>query len=227
MVESGPLRPGAEKKSKIALKKPNDRAKFSTMSKGENTRHAILEHAVARASRIGLGGLSIGGLAGELEMSKSGLFAHFKSKQTLQIQVLDTAATLFRDEVVAPSFTGPRGEPRIRQLFGNYLDWIRSPDRAGGCPFVQFAVEFDDQPGPVRDRLVEILEGWMEVLAEAVRRAIAEGHFRRDLDPRQLAYEINSLMLGYHHSSRTLRDGQSDRRVETAFENLLEQARPN
>src|SRR3954470_4749744 len=121
------------------------------MRKGEATRQAILDHAAAQASRIGLRGLSIGQLAEELALSKSGLFAHFQSKEALQVQVLEHAAANFVDRVVRPALAAPRGIPRLRALFEGWLAWGDS--QASGCIFVAAAAELDDQPGPARDRL--------------------------------------------------------------------------
>ena len=126
-------------------------------NKGADTRHAVLERAVTLASRVGLGGLTIGTLAEDLQLSKSGLFGHFRSKEALQIQVLDHAAARFVDAVVRPALAQPRGEPRLRSLFHRWLDWARSSPMPGGCLFVAAATELDDQAGPVRDRL-ELLQ---------------------------------------------------------------------
>jgi AcrR family transcriptional regulator len=195
------------------------------MRKGEITRQAILEHAVGLSSRMGLGRLSIGKLADELGMSKSGLFAHFKSKQNLQVQVLERAAEEFLESVVRPAFRVPDGEPRIRQLFENWVEWTRTNAYAGGCPFVQFSFELDDQPGELRERLLEQQRGWLGILAESARRAVAAGHLRKDLDVDQFAYEFEALMLGYHHSARLLRDPRAEQRIKISFESLLKTAK--
>ena len=191
------------------------------MSKGDETRDAVLRHALALSSRIGLQGLSIGRLAEELEMSKSGLFGHFKSKEALLAQVLELAAREFLDDVVRPAFREPAGEPRIRKLFENWVEWTRSNRYAGGCPFMQFSFELDDQPGPLRDDLTRQQRGWIEILAESARRAIAEGHFRSDLDTQQFAYDLQSLMLGYHHAARLMQDENAEKHGSRSFESLL------
>ncbi len=180
-----------------------------------------MRHALALSSRIGLQGLSIGRLADELEMSKSGLFGHFRSKEALLSQVLELAAREFLDDVVRPAFREPAGEPRVRKLFENWVEWTRSNRYAGGCPFMQFSFELDDQPGPLRDELLRQQKGWLGILAESARRAIAEGHFRKDLDVEQFAYELQSLMLGYHHAARLMRDDNADERVRKTFESLI------
>src|SRR5882724_11291165 len=146
-------------------------------SKGADTRHAVLERAVALASRVGLGGLTIGTLAEDLQLSKSGLFGHFRSKEALQIQVLDHAASRFVEAVVRPALAQPRGEPRLRSLFHRWLDWARSSPMPGGCLFVAAATELDDKEGPVRERLQQLQREWLGVLATSYRKGIEEGHF--------------------------------------------------
>jgi AcrR family transcriptional regulator len=193
--------------------------------KGAATRAAILDHAVKLARRVGLEGLSIGRLAEELRLSKSGLFAHFRSKEALQIQVLETAAARFVAEVVRPGLARPRGEPRLTSLFEGWLHWARSQKAPGGCLFVAAAVELDDRPGPVRRRLVRLQREWLEVLASVVRTAIAEGHFRSAVDAEQLAHDLYAVMLGYHHASRLLKDPRAEDRAAIAFERLLDGAR--
>lgn len=195
------------------------------MRKGEATKQAILEHALGLCSRIGLCQVTIGGLAEELEMSKSGLFAHFKSKQKLQIEVLDHATSEFLDSVVRPAFRAPDGEPRIRQLFTNWVEWTRSNRYPGGCPFVQFSFELDDQPGDLRDHLIRQQKGWLEILAESARRAVAAGHLRSDLDVAQFAHDFHALMLGYHHAARLIRDPRAFQRVQISFETFLSNAK--
>ena len=122
------------------------------MGKGEATRVAVLDEATRLASQVGLGGLTIGSLATQTGLSKSGLFAHFRAKESLQVQVLEHAAAQFRDFVIVPALAAPRGEPRLRELFDRWLDWIGN-GLPGGCLFISASYEFDDQPGPVRDVL--------------------------------------------------------------------------
>ena len=191
------------------------------MSKGASTRHAILDHATGLASQVGLAGLTIGALADALDLSKSGLFAHFRSKEALQIQVLDHAAASFADRVVRPALQAPRGEPRLRALFERWLAWAQEGALPGGCVFVAASSELDDRPGPVRDRLVELQRQWVGVLAGSVVRGIEGGAFRRDADPEQFAQDLYGVMLAFHHHSRLLRDPQAGARAARAFENLL------
>ncbi|MCA1580689.1 MAG: TetR/AcrR family transcriptional regulator [Acidobacteria bacterium] len=191
------------------------------MGKGEQTRDAILDHAMRLASKVGLAGLSIGRLAADLEMSKSGLFAHFQSKETLQVQVLDRAGALFAATVVRPALAAPRGERRLRALFERWLDWTKTAGLPGGCLFVTAAVELDDRPGPVRDRLVALQKEWLDVIARVARTGIPEGHFAGNLDPDQLAHDLYAVMLGYHHAARLLRDPRAADRARAGFESLL------
>ena len=190
-------------------------------SKGEATRTAILAHATRLAGRVGLSGLSIGRLARDLELSKSGLFAHFQSKQALQVQVLETAAAQFVESVVKPALAAPRGEPRLRALFTLWLEWSRSQQRPGGCLFVAAAVELDDRPGPLRDTLVALQKDFLELMANVVRSGIAERKFRSDADPEQLAHDLYAIMLGYHHAWRLMKDPRAEERAQTAFESLV------
>jgi AcrR family transcriptional regulator len=180
---------------------------------------------MALASRHGLGGLTIGQLASELDLSKSGLFAHFQSKEALQIQTIAFAAERFLDRVVRPGLKAPRGEPRLRALLARWLDWERDRAAEGGCLFVAAAPELDDQDGPVRDELVRQQRDWLELLSSVTRAAVTEGHFRADLDTEQLAYDLHGAILGYHHAERLLRDPRAGERVRRSFTHLLGAAR--
>lgn len=191
------------------------------MGKGDVTRQTIVEHAAGLATQMGLAGLTIGRLADDLGLSKSGLFAHFESKESLQLSAMEYAAQRFVDAVVKPAFTAARGEPRVRSLFENWLGWPQKSGLAGGCFFVAVTAELDDRPGPVRDRLVKLQQDWLDTLAQAVRIGIAEGHFRKDVDPDQFAYEMYGVMLVNHHCTRLLRDPRAESRARRAFENLL------
>ncbi|HEV8473319.1 MAG TPA: TetR/AcrR family transcriptional regulator [Methylomirabilota bacterium] len=195
------------------------------MKKGDQTRETILVHALRLATKVGFEGLTIGRLADELDLSKSGLFAHFKSKENLQVQVLDFASRRFVDEVVRPAIAAPRGERRVRALFDRWLAWEASPSLPGGCPFVTAAIELDDRPGPARDFLVRSQKDWLETVANTARTAVQEGQFDPDLDCEQLAHEANGIMLAYQQASRLLKDPKARARAEAAFEALLARAR--
>lgn len=194
------------------------------MSKGQSTRAAILDDAVQVASRIGFSGLSIGRLADHAEMSKSGLFAHFRSKEQLQLQTLEHARERFIDVVVRPALATTRGERRLRVLLDGWHAW---DDAAldGGCIFVAAASELDDQPGPLRDALVRSERDWLELLATVAGTAVAEGEFREGLDTGQFAFEVHGVMLSHHHASRLLHDEHAGERADAAFERLITSAR--
>ena len=194
------------------------------MSKGQETRTAILDEALALASQVGFTGLTIGRLAEQTGMSKSGLFAHFQSKEQLQLQTLGHARRRFIDTTVRPTLAAPRGEKRVRELFERWLTW-ESQALPGGCIFVTGSIEFDDQPGPMRDALVADQRDWLDTIAAVTETAIADGDFRADVDPRQVAFEIQGLILGYHHSARLLDDDQARDRAHRAFDAILERAR--
>ena len=195
------------------------------MGKGELTRQAILERATALASRHGLEGVSIGHLAEELGLSKSGLFAHFGSKEVLQVEILRFAAERFVENVVRPALAQPRGEPRVRAIFERWIAWDRSHSVPGGCLFVAAASELDDRPGPARDELVRLQRDWLDSIAIAFRSGITEGHFRADCDPEQFAYDLYAVALGLHHARRLLRDPAADARARASVEALLNAAR--
>lgn len=196
------------------------------MRKGEATRERILESAFELAGTEGLAGLSIGRLAERNGMSKSGLFAHFGSKEGLQLDVLELATARFRDRVFTPALRADRGEPRVRALFNHWLEWIDDQSNPGGCMLTAAAIELDDQPGPARDMLVDVQRQWSEMLARAVRIAIQERHFRADVDPALFAFQLYGIVLGYHHARRLLRDPRARRRARDAFEALIENAHP-
>jgi AcrR family transcriptional regulator len=194
------------------------------MSKGDETRAAILDVAIDIASAKGFAGLTIGTLADATEMSKSGLFAHFKSKEQLELQTLERARERFVDVVVRPSLSAPRGEKRVRALLENWLRWADDA-LSGGCLFIGAASELDDQPGPLRDSLVRNEQDWLDVIANVAATAVAEGDFAADTDVEQFAYDVHGVTLAYHHHSRLMRDPRAVERTETALESLLESVR--
>lgn len=195
------------------------------MTKGDETRSAVLARAISLASEVGLAGLTIGKLADEVGMSKSGLFAHFSSKENLEIAILDEAVSRFVALVVTPSFKKPRGEPRVRALADHWFAWTKQESMPGGCIFVVAGVELDDRPGPARDRYVASQKDWLSTLAGAARIAIEEKHFRKDLDVDQFAHEFFSIAFGYHYTRKILDPKTAEKRARTAFERLLDDAR--
>src|SRR5882672_5193856 len=190
------------------------------MRKGEQTRTLILNEAMGLASQVGLEGLSIGALAERLDMSKSGLFAHFGSKEDLQLLTLKQTQTLFREQVFSPALKAPRGLPRLRALFSNWLAWLER-DLPGGCVLLAASVEYDDRPGPVKDLLVAGQRELRGAIAKAIRLAVEEGHLGSGTDPWQLAFELLGIVLVTHHDRRLLGDSRSIARARIAFERLL------
>jgi AcrR family transcriptional regulator len=190
------------------------------MRKSEQTRTLILSEAVGLASQVGLEGLSIGSLAERLDMSKSGLFAHFGSKEDLQLLTLKQAQTLFREQVFSPALKVPRGLPRLRALFSNWLAWLER-DLPGGCIMLAASVEYDDRPGAVRDLLVAGQRELRGAIAKAIRLAIDEGHLESQTDPWQLAFELFGIVLAAHHDRRLLDDARALGRAQDAFERLI------
>lgn len=185
----------------------------------------MLGHAIALASELGLEGVTIGLLADRAGMSKSGLFAHFKSKEALQLAILEETLSRFVANVVVPALKRPRGEPRVRALFERWLDWASSESMPGGCLIVQSMAELDDRPGIVRDRLESAQRDWLDTLATAIRIAKDEGHFEARIAPEQLAYEIAALTYGHHLLGRMLRDPEAEARARRAFDRLIRAAR--
>ena len=194
------------------------------MGKGEETRRSILDKALRLASTEGLGQVSIGLLAGAAGLSKSGLFAHFRSKEQLQLAVLREASDRFVDKVLAPALREPRGEPRLRALFENWLRW-ETLEFPGGCPLQGASSELDDQPGPVRDYLAETQRDFFDTLATVARAGVEAGKLRSDLEPRQLALEMLGIMLAFHHHHRLLRADDAEKLTRGAFEALLGRSR--
>lgn len=195
------------------------------MRKGEETRSAVLGSALSLATQVGLEGLTIGKLAEHVGMSKSGLFAHFSSKENLQVAILDEAIERFVALVVGPALKKPRGEPRLRALVDNWLAWSKQDFMPGGCIFVQAGVELDDRPGPARDRFVASQKDWLAALAQAARIAIEEKHFRKDADVEQIAHEVYSIAYGYHFLRRVGDPARAERRARAAFDRIIEDAR--
>ena len=190
------------------------------MSKGDETRQAVIDQAVEIAGRLGVAGLTIGTLASATGMSKSGLYAHFRSKEALQLAVLASARGHFVDEVIRPALSAPRGEQRVRVLFERWL--VTSTGGSAGCLFVSAATEFDDQPGAVRDQLVRDHWDLLDSLAQMYRSGAKDGAFRDDLAPEQFAHDMNGLMLGHFHACRLLEDPAAEARTRFTFERLLQ-----
>ncbi|MBL8152379.1 MAG: TetR/AcrR family transcriptional regulator [Blastocatellia bacterium] len=191
------------------------------MARGEDTKAEILKEAMAQASKYGLEGISIGGLAKSLGLSKSGLFAHFNSLENLQLEVLQATVNRFVEVVVIAALKQPRGEPRVRALFKNLLDWTNSKWMPGGCLLMSAADEFDDRPGPVRDFLVKNHQDLMSTILTAAKIAVDEGHFRADLDLEQFAFDAFAIFLSYHHYKRLLNDPNAEAHFNNSVDRLI------
>lgn len=193
--------------------------------KGQRTRASILQHAVDLASVEGLEGLTIGRLAEELGMSKSGLFAHFGSKEELQLAAIESAGQRFIDTVMRPAIAAPRGYPRLVAICNSWLDYVRRRVFPGGCFFAAASFEFDGRPGVVRDAVKKQMDDWFAALERAIRMAKEEGHLDADVDPAQLAFELNALFFGANFAYNLRHDEEAFARARRAIEQRLESVR--
>ena len=191
------------------------------VNKGAATRESVVGHALSIALTDGFEGLTIGNVAQSVGMSKSGVFAHFGSREDLQLAVLDAAAQRFTDNVFMPAMREKRGLPRLRAIMRHWVIWMRNE----GCPMVSAAVEYDDRPGPIRDRVVEYQTRLRRELARAVQMAIDTGELKADCDPQQLAFEIFAVELALHHDSRLFKRSDSMVRAERSMQRLLDSYR--
>ena len=191
-----------------------------TAQKGQQTKAAIVDAALGLATHIGLQGLSIGALAEVMHMSKSGVFAHFGSREELQISVVREYHARFEQEVFFPALRRPRGLPRLQAMFQHWMHRT-SVEIDSGCIYISGAVEFDDRPGPVRDALADSVRVWLAAMDRAVVQARDAGHFRPDIDERQVVFEIHALVLALHYEARFLKTPGSITRANTAFAGIL------
>jgi AcrR family transcriptional regulator len=192
------------------------------LQKGQQTKAAIVDAALGLATQIGLEGLSIGALAEVTQMSKSGVFAHFGSREELQISVVREYHTRFEDEVFYPAMSEPRGLPRLRAMFANWMKRT-SVEIDSGCIYISGAVEFDDRSGPVRDALVGSVMTWHAAMRRAIENAMQEGHLRADGDAGQMLFEIHGLILALHYEARFLKTPGSIARAQAGFDHILRQ----
>jgi len=195
------------------------------MSKGAETRASILAQAVSTAGVFGLEGLTIGRLATQTGMSKSGLFGHFGSKEALQLAVLQTVVEDFTLEVVQPALKELNGEARLRKLFSNWMAWTSADEKTGGCPLMGASIELDDRPGELRDYLAGQQVAWLDCIRRMAQKAVSEGNFRAGLDTRQFAFEFHSIGLGFNFSLRLLNDPDALGRAQTAFNSLIQKSK--
>jgi AcrR family transcriptional regulator len=189
------------------------------LTKGAATRGLIIDRAFAMARTQGFEGLSIGSIAQAANMSKSGVFAHFGSREDLQLAVLDAAAQRFTDEVFVPALRAPRGLKRLEAISEHWLKWLR--DSVGGCPMISAAIEYDDRPGPVRDRVALYEKRLRRELVRAVDMAIESGELRADSDAEQIAFELFAISLVTHHDYRLFGDSRTGKRAAIAFTRLF------
>jgi AcrR family transcriptional regulator len=186
----------------------------------------ILEAALKISSRDGIEGLTIGELAKIVGMSKSGLFAHFGGREQLQVAVLEMAASQFVDTVMRPAFREPRGEPRLRAVFENWLDHLNDRKKLPGSSIlIAASTEFDDRPGTVRDFLQRAQRDLIDNIEKSALIAVEEGHFAKDIDVAQFAWSMYAYMIGYLHFKRMLEDPKSELRLRRSFEELLKHSR--
>ena len=199
---------------------PGVRREAAPASKGEQTRCAIVDMALAQAARDGIEGLSIGVLADALGMSKSGVFAHFGSREALQLAVIGEYHARFSRDVFAPALSAPRGLPRLQALFDNWMR-LTAQELDNGCLYISGAAEFDDRPGPVRDALYDMVSDWLAAMKRALALAQDEGHLQADADIEQMLFEIHALILALHHEARFMRSPGSMDRARTGFQRVL------
>ncbi len=196
---------------------------YIPMTKGEDTKRIILNEGLEMATQLSLESVSIGNLAKATRMSKSGLFAHFQSKENLQIEILKHAGELFAEEVVVPALMKKAGIPRIKAVVNNWIAW--GSKLTGGCIFVSSSTEFTDRPGKVRDYILKQQEDWIDSLRRIARSAIHVGDFREDIDCDQFAFDLYSLLLGFHLYYKMLNNAETKKRQATALERLLDNYR--
>ena len=200
--------------------KPGRAREGKALQKGQQTKAAIVDAALGLATQIGLEGLSIGALAEVTQMSKSGVFAHFGSREELQISVVREYHQRFEQEVFFPALTEARGLPRLRGMFANWMKRT-SVELDSGCIYISGAVEFDDRPGPVRDALAWSVQTWHAAMKRAITLAKEEGHLDASTDEEQMLFEIHGLILALHYEARFLKNPGSIARANAGFDNIL------
>lgn len=198
---------------------------MTATSKGAATRETIIDRAYGIACSAGLEGLSIGPLAQAVGMSKSGVFAHFGSREDLQLAVLDAAGERFIAHVLRPALKQPRGLPRLQAIMDAWFDWDRHTE--GGCVLLSAASEYDDRPGALRDRLIEHDQRWRQEIGRAIRLAVETGELADDTDPDQMAFELYSIALVVHHDAGLFSFELAAERGRRALERLIRSYAPH
>jgi AcrR family transcriptional regulator len=195
--------------------------KRRTRADGERSYQLIVNAAARLATVEGLEGLSIGRLADEIGMSKSGLYAHFDSKQDLQLAAIDAAEAVYDTEVVAPAMQAPEGVKRLEVLCDRYLSYVERGVFPGGCFFAATAAEWDTRRGPIRERVRTILDGWTKLLEANLRQAQEQGDLQPGADPHQISFEINALLHEANGHYLLFRDTAALDRARTAIRDRL------
>ncbi len=192
-----------------------------SLHKGQQTRAVLLDAGLSLASQLGLEGISIGALAEMVGMSKSGVFAHFGSREDLQIAIVDEYYQRFEKEVFLPALQQPRGLPRVRAMFESWIHRVATEEVQSGCIFISGAVDFDDREGPVHDALQQAIGTWLTALERAIQQAVEEGHLRSDTDAHQMVFEVHGLILSAHYEVRFLRHSDAIDRIHRGFERIV------
>jgi AcrR family transcriptional regulator len=207
--------------------KPNaipDDVTNTPLSKGESTRVAILDAALSLAAKDGLEGLTIGTLADRMQMSKSGVFSHFGSREDLQLEVVREYHRRFELSVFKVALLEPKGLPRLEKMLSLWMK-LRIDELNSGCIYISGAVEFDDRPGAVRDQLILSVRTWRSALEKAITQSIEEGHFRKDCNPKVMLFQIYSFVLGLHHDVRFLKNPGSINIAHSMIQKVINENR--
>ena len=195
------------------------------MKKGDETKQKILGIGFELASKLGLECLTIGIMAKAADMSKSGLFSHFQSKENLQLKVMDHAGEIFNEQVIIPALMTRAGIPRVKKIMENWVDWTQQ--QSGGCIFVAAAAEYSDRPGLVRDCIREQHDKWIDCLSRIAGSAVKVGDFRPDTDCDRFAFELYALILGFFLYHNSLNYTGAKEMMFQSFDRLIESYLPD
>jgi len=187
----------------------------------QGPKRAIVERAFKNATRLGLEGVTIGGLAADLGLSKAGVHSHFGTKEGLQEQIVAFAIDEFTRIVIQPTLSAETGLPRLKALFSHWVGWYERYGKLDGCFFVSNATEMDDRPGAVRDALVGAVQNMLRLICELVRECVSKNEFIAETDPQQFAFEMYGVILAHHNADRFLQDAKAGTKAQRAFNGLL------